>query len=109
MIDQNWPRLAFFRAKLHAATRRVFNSPDVSLVEKFTNCSVSPICMAPMVLLEDMMLRVRHYSMMRVRNAHRARGDAVVRGALMLMHEANLVLSRGDRDCDFYDSSLSFI
>ena len=56
-------------------------------------------------MLEDMMLRVRHYSMMRVRNAHRARGDAVVRGALMLMHEANLVLSRGDRDCDFYDSS----
>ena len=56
-------------------------------------------------MLEDMMLRVRRYSMMRVRNAHRARGDAVVRGALMLMHRANLVLSRGDRDCDFYDSS----
>ena len=56
-------------------------------------------------MLEDMVLRVQRYSMMRVRNAHRARGDAVVRGALMLMHEANLVLSRGDRDCDFYDSS----
>ena len=59
-------------------------------------------------MLEDMMLRVRHYSMMRVRNAHRARGDAVVRGALMLMHEANLVLSRGDRDCDIHVSSFIF-
>ena len=59
-------------------------------------------------MLEDMMLRVRHYSMMRVRNAHRARGDAVVRGARMLMHEENLVLSRGDRDCGFYDSSFIF-
>ena len=58
-------------------------------------------------MLEDTVLRVRHYSMMRVRNAHRARGDAdaVIRGALMLMHEANLVLSRGDKDCGFYDSS----
>ena len=49
-------------------------------------------------MLEDMMLRVRRYSMVRVRNDHRARGDAAVRGALMLMHEANQVLSRGDRD-----------
>ena len=46
--------------------------------------------------------------MVRVRNDHRARGDAVVRGALMLMHRANLVLSRGDRDCDFYDSHFTF-
>ena len=59
-------------------------------------------------MLENMMLRVRHYSMMRVRNAHRARGDVVVRGALMLMHEANLVLSRGDRGCDIHVSSFIF-
>ena len=61
-----------------------------------------------LVVLEDMMLRVRRYSMMRVRNNHRARGDAAVRGALMFMHRASLVLSRGNGDCDFYDSSFTF-
>ena len=59
-------------------------------------------------MLEDMVLRVRRYSMMCVRNDHRARGDAVARGALMLMHRANLVLSRGDRDCDIHVSSFIF-
>ena len=57
-------------------------------------------------MLEDMMLQVRRYSVLRVRNDHRARGDAVVQGALMLMHRANLVLSRGDKDCDLCDLSL---
>ena len=60
-------------------------------------------------MLEDMMLQVRRYSVLRVRNDHWARGDAVVQGALMLMRTANLVLSRGDKDCDLYDLSLIVI
>ena len=55
-----------------------------------------------------MMLRVRRCSMMRVRNDHRARGDAAVRGTLMLVHRANIVLPLGDRDSGFYDSLFTF-